>query len=117
MGVDKATVLVFLVFLPGILSASILDKLTVHGETKSWRFLLAAFMLGCFSYMLCYAGIAVYYCWAGVLEEHQYICAKAVFGEKVGFYAKSIGIEIAGASFCGVRVPLGLSGGKEASRN
>lgn len=52
MEISTFTIRILFLFFPGILSAYVIDKLTVHRERKIPLFLLNVFVLGIFSYAL-----------------------------------------------------------------
>ena len=52
MEISTFTIRILFLFFPGILSAYVIDKLTVHRERKIPFFLLNVFLLGIFSYAL-----------------------------------------------------------------
>ncbi|RLA40132.1 MAG: hypothetical protein DRR42_26375 [Gammaproteobacteria bacterium] len=54
---DQLAVTLIVIFLPGLIAATISDKLTVHSKWSSFKFSLYAFLLGISSYALLQIGL------------------------------------------------------------
>jgi len=114
MPFTELTLRLLLLFLPGLLCAFLVAKLTVHRETKPFQLMLAAFVYGCSCYLfyfcLYWVCIKSYNLFADNPRLTSFVFGKALLDPEVGL---DFG-EIVGAS--ALAIPLGVGIGISATR-
>lgn len=114
MPFTELTLRLLLLFLPGLLCAFLVAKLTVHRETKPFQLMLAAFVYGCLCYLLYFciywACIKGHNLFADTPRRTNFVFGKALLDVKVQLDFS----EIVGAS--ALAIPLGIGIGIFATR-